>query len=117
MTQQQIDALCEAVSNDIINSFQKSKKRRYAQRLIYNFRTAFESVTGAIYKGEINLADLSAAMRSISAAGEHSTFETVGAPLAYMRSLDRAEAINATFAGYAHWITAYACDRQLITGA
>ena len=117
MTQQQIDALCEAVCKDIVSSFTRSKKRRYAQRLIYNFRTAYESVTGTIYKGEITLAALSDAMRSISGAGEHSTFDTIGAPLAFMRSMPRSEAINADFSRYAEWISDFACDRSRITGA
>lgn len=111
MTQQQIDALAAAVTKDICSSFTQSKKRRYAARLCYNFMTAYESITGCKYAGEITIAELSAALRTISAAGAHEEFETIGAPLAFMRSREDKKA--ATFAEFVKWIS-YATQAKKI---
>lgn len=112
MTRYQIDAYCDAITRDITNSYARSQRRRYANRFIYNFLSAYKSITGKDYAGEVELADLSDAIRAISGGGVQDELSTIGAPLAYMRQ--RSDKSAATFADYSSWIRDYAV-RQSIT--
>ena len=106
----QIEAYCDAITKDITNSYARAQRRRYAQRFIFNFETAYRSITGSAYTGEIELADLSNAMRAISGGGVQEELSTIGAPLAYMRQ--RSDKSAATFKDYVSWIISYAARQS-----
>ena len=113
-TTESIYALAAAAIDEdykALNELQRRKKRQYAAQLVYHFLRAYERKNRQEYAGEINAADMRAALLVIARYGAFEDFATIGAPLAYFREQGRDKA-QATFKDYCSFIDRASYDRS-----